>query len=94
MEKCPSYRGVRLTNVRLIEVFYEKHTYGLPAHVKVSVLERCPSYGMSVLRGFTVLQTKLTIQKLSETNSNHPTIFYFRWSIIERETAFTIIAIT
>ena len=38
---------------RLIEDFYVKHTYYLPGHVKVSVLERCPSYGMSVLRGFT-----------------------------------------
>ena len=34
--------------------FYEEHTYVLPGHVEVSVLERCPSYGMSVLRGFTV----------------------------------------
>ena len=56
MEKCPSYRGVRLTIVRLIEVFL--HTYVLPGHVKVSVLERCPSYGISVLRGFTVGREK------------------------------------
>ena len=35
--------------------FHEKHTYALPGHVEVSVLERCPSYGMSVLRGFTVV---------------------------------------
>ena len=55
MEKCPSYRGVRLTIVRLIEVSYEKHTYVPPGHVEVSVLERCPSNGMSVLGGFTVL---------------------------------------
>ena len=32
-----------------------KLTYVLPGHVEVSVLERCPSYGMSVLKGFTVL---------------------------------------
>ena len=55
MEKCPFYKGVRLTTVRLIEVFYEKHTYFLPGHVKVSVLDRCPFYGMSVLGGFTVI---------------------------------------
>ena len=54
MEKCPSYRGVRLTIVRLVEVFYEKHTCVLPGHVEMFVLERCPSSGMSVLRGFTV----------------------------------------
>ena len=51
--------------IRLIEVsflrlsvlqrfFYEKDTYVLPGHVKVSILERCPSYGMFVLRGLTV----------------------------------------
>ena len=54
MEKCPSYRGFHLTIVRLVEVFYEKHTNVLPGHVKVSVLDRCPSYGMSVLRGCPV----------------------------------------
>ena len=54
MEKNPSYRSVRLTIVRLIEIFHEKHTYALPGNVKVSVLERCPCYEMSVLRGFTV----------------------------------------
>ena len=48
MKKCPSYRGVRFTIAHLIEVFYEKHTYVLPGHVEVSVLERCPPYGMSV----------------------------------------------
>ena len=64
MEKCPSYRGVRLTIVRLIEVFYEKHTYVLPGQVEVSVSERCPSYGMSVLRGFTVV---LALNTFSET---------------------------
>ena len=54
MEKCPSYRGVR-TIVRLIEDFYDRHTYVLPGHVKVFVLERCPSYEITVLRGFTVV---------------------------------------
>ena len=48
--KCPSYGGVRLTVFRLIKDL----TYVLPGHVKVFVLERCPSYGMSVLRYFTV----------------------------------------
>ena len=38
--------------VRLIEVYYEKHTYVLPGYVEVSVLERCLSYGMSVLKRF------------------------------------------
>ena len=53
------------TSVRLIEVsllrlsipwrfFDEKDTYVLPGHVKVSVLERFPSDGMSVLIGFTI----------------------------------------
>ena len=37
--------------------FYEKDTYVLPGQVEVSVLERCPSYWMSVLRGFTVLDS-------------------------------------
>ena len=47
-QKCPSYRGVRL-----IEVIFSRN---LPlGHVEVSVLGRCPSYGMSVLRGFTVI---------------------------------------
>ena len=45
--KCPSYRGVRLMEV----IFNRNHLLG---QWKVSVLERCPSYGMSVLRGFTV----------------------------------------
>ena len=31
-------------------IFNRKHLLG---QSKVSVLERCPSYGMSVLRGFT-----------------------------------------
>ena len=40
--KCPSYRGVSL-----IEVIFNRNC---PlGHFKVSVLERCPSYGMSVL---------------------------------------------
>ena len=30
-------------------------THALPGQVNVSVLERCPSYGMPVLRGLTVL---------------------------------------
>ena len=47
-QKCPSYRGVRLIEV----IFNRNRPLG---HLKVSVLERCPSYGMSVLRGFTVL---------------------------------------
>ena len=38
----------------LSRFFYEKDTKVLPGHVKVSVLERRPSYGMSVLSGFTV----------------------------------------
>ena len=46
-QKCPSYRGVRLIEV----IFNRNRPLG---HLKVSVLERCPSYGMSVLRGFTV----------------------------------------
>ena len=32
-------------------IFNRKHLLG---QSKVSVLERCPSYGMSVLKGFTV----------------------------------------
>ena len=54
MRKYPSQRGVRLTIVRLIEVFYEKHTYVLPGHVKVSVLQRCPSYDCPSYRGFSM----------------------------------------
>ena len=38
--KCPSYRGVRLKIVRLVEVFYQKHTYIQPEYVKVSILWR------------------------------------------------------
>ena len=34
--------------------FYEKHTYVLLGHLEVSVLERCLSYGISVIRDFTV----------------------------------------
>ena len=56
MEKCPSYRGVRLTIARLVEVFYEKHIYVLPGPLEVSVLERCQSYGMSILKSSTVSQ--------------------------------------
>ena len=52
MEKCTSCKSVRL-----IEIFYERHIYILPGHVKVSVLESCPSYGMSVLGGFTVIHS-------------------------------------
>ena len=69
MEKCPYYRGVRLTNVRLIEVFYEKHTYVLLGHVEVSVLERCPFYGMSVLRGFTVFTAFTLFETPTELNN-------------------------
>ena len=47
-QNCPSYRGVRL-----IEVIFNRNRPSL-GHLKVSVLERCPSYRMSVLRGFTV----------------------------------------
>ena len=54
MKKCPSYRYVRLTTVSLTEVFYEKHNSVLPGYVEVYVLEKYPSYGKSVLRGFTV----------------------------------------
>ena len=55
MERCPSYGGVRLSVSRLMEVFFhEKDTYFLPTHMKVSFLEKCPSYGMSVLGGLTI----------------------------------------
>ena len=85
MEKCPSYRGVRLTivgiteeplktdiprdkykcpsyrGVRLMEVISNRnHLFG---QWKVSVLERCPSYGMSVLRGFTVCDFILRLSR-------------------------------
>ena len=46
-QKCPSYR-----RVRLIEVIFNRNC---PLrHLKLSVLERCPSYGLSILRGFTL----------------------------------------
>ena len=51
--------------------FYEKHTYVLPGHAEVSVLERCPSYGMPVLRGFTVYRNasiKLLTQVIAHLN--------------------------
>ena len=54
MDKCASYRAVSLMFACLIELFYENDTFVLSGHVKVSVLERCPSYGISVLRGVTV----------------------------------------
>ena len=35
----------------------------------MSVLERCPSYGMSVLRGFTVQGRKVRILHIHESNA-------------------------
>ena len=83
-------------SVRLIEVsvlrlsvlqrfFNEKDTYVLPGHVKVSVLQRCPSYGMSVLRGFTVVFIALVGVK--QLFISFPLLFYhiccYFWSIFE-----------
>ena len=48
------YRGVRLIEV----IFNRKH---LLEQSKVSVFERCLSYGMSVMRGFTVLISSLRL---------------------------------
>ena len=45
MEKCPSYRGVCLVVVPLIEAMRKTPNVPLQGHLKVSVLERCPSYG-------------------------------------------------
>ena len=57
-QKCPSYRGVRL-----IKVIFNRNR---PLeHLKVSVLESCPSYGMSVLRGFTVILKDICCPKNS-----------------------------
>ena len=42
-QKCPSYRVVRLTEVTF-------NRYAPSEYWKVSVLERCPSYGVSDLR--------------------------------------------
>ena len=54
--KCPFYRVSLLQPVRLIEVFCIKGIGILPENCQVSVLERCPSYGMSVLRRFHCIQ--------------------------------------
>ena len=52
LTECPSYSLSALQPVRLIEVFCIKGIGILPGNCQVSVLERCPSYGMSVIRRF------------------------------------------
>ena len=48
----------------------------LPGHVNVSVLERCPSYGMSVLGGFTVRMVWETIADRQTDKLRHTCEFY------------------
>ena len=48
-ENCPSYRGARVFN-----------KYLLFGHQKMFFLDGCPSYEISVLRGFTVYTSKAT----------------------------------
>ena len=43
-----------------------RNTHVLPGHVEVSVLERCPSYGMSVLRGLTVCESIKNLHSLAK----------------------------
>ena len=52
--KWPSYRGVRLTVVRVIEVILWETHLTSAGTCGSSVLEKCPSNGMSVWRSFTV----------------------------------------
>ena len=45
-DQCPSYRCVHVTCVRLLEVMLQENDL-LLGQLKLSVLERCPSYVMS-----------------------------------------------
>ena len=73
--KSVRLKKVSVYNCPFLWFFYEKHTYVLPGHVEVSVLERCQSYGKSVLRGFTVCSYKTYIS-LHKTLPRQKECFY------------------
>ena len=60
--------NVRLPEVSVLQLhvlqnyFCKDCIYVLPGYVRVSVLDKCLSYGMSVLRCFTVSQTFVGIK--------------------------------